>query len=64
MDPSLLALAAVEIITQLKDELAKAHNRVLKLEEQVVEKERCIQELTDGLMLRVIKARTQKTASG
>jgi len=64
MDPNTLALAAVEIISRLKDEMAKAHNRVLELEEQVAEKERCVQELTDSLMLRVIRARTQKRASG
>ena len=64
MDPSLLALAAVEIISHLKDELARAHNRVVLLEEQVVEKDRCIEELTDSLMLRVVNSRTQKSARG
>src|SRR5580765_7831274 len=59
MNPSLLALAAVEIISHLKDELAKAHNRVLVLEEQVVQKERWIQELSDSLLMRVVKSHMQ-----
>ena len=64
MDPSLVALRALETIRQLKEELAKANNRIVELEQQVGQKERCIQELTDSLMLRVIKARTQKSARG
>ena len=34
MDPSLLALAAVEIISNLKEKLAKTHNCVVELEQQ------------------------------
>jgi hypothetical protein len=64
MDPSTLALAAVEIISRLKDEMAKAHDRILLLEQEVVEKDRCIEQLTDSLMLRVIESRRQKGASG
>ena len=64
MDPSELALEALKIIGHLKDELRKAHDRIVLLEQEAAEKDRCIQELTDSLMLRVIKARTQKSASG
>jgi len=51
------------MITHLKDELARAHDRIVLLEQQGAEKEQCIQELTDSLMLRVIKSRTQKSSS-
>lgn len=64
MDPSELALEALKIISHLKDELGKAHDRIVLLELEAAEKDRCIQEVTDSLMLRVIKARTQKSASG
>ena len=64
MDPSLVALRALDTISNLIEELGEAHCRIVQLEQEVAEKERCIQELTDSLMLRVIKARTQKTASG
>jgi len=64
MDPSKLALGAVEMITHLKDELARSHDRVVLLGQHVAEKQRCIQGLTDSLMLRVIKSRTQKSSSG
>jgi hypothetical protein len=64
MDPSLVALRALETIRHLKEELAKAHHRIGELEQQVGQKEQCILELTDSLMLRVIKARTQKGAGG
>ena len=63
MDPSELALEAVEMLTHLKDELARAHDRIVLLEQQGAEKEQCIQELTDSLMLRVIESRTQKSSS-
>jgi hypothetical protein len=64
MDASTLALAAVEIISRLKDEMTKAHDRIVLLEQEVVEKDRCIEQLTDSLMLRVIESRRQKGASG
>ena len=54
MDASTLALEAVEIISHLKDELGKAHDRIVLLEQEAAEKDRCIQELTDSLMLRVV----------
>ena len=52
MDPTLVALRALETITTLKEELTKAHNRIVELEQQVRQKEQCIQELTDSLMPR------------
>ena len=64
MDLSELALEVVEIISHLKEELGKAHNRIVVLEQQVAEKDRCIQELTDSLMLQVIKSRTQQKSAG
>ena len=64
MDLSELALEVVEIISHLKEEPGKAHNRIVVLEQQVAEKDRCIQELTDSLMLQVIKSRTQQKSAG
>lgn len=60
MDASTLALEALEIISHRKDELGKAHDRIVLMEQEAAEKDRCIQELTDSLMLRVIRARSQK----
>jgi len=51
------------MITHLKDELARAHDRIVLLEQQGAEKEQCIQELTDSLMLRVSKSLIQKSSS-
>jgi hypothetical protein len=53
MDASTLAVEAVEIISHLKDELAKPHNRIVELEQQVEQKEQCVQEPKECGQLRV-----------
>lgn len=64
MDPSEIALRALETISNLKEELTEAHCRIVLREQQVAEKDRYIQELTDSLMLRVVNAHKGKSAGG